>query len=93
MHDHHGDGPSMNQLIFQMSLSVETISLYLLCCGLIDAGRSITTVNLEQVWNGTPAALAEGLRCLEERNILRRRLSDRQGRRAYQLTGVEHWKR
>lgn len=93
MHNHHGDGPSMNQSIFQMGLSVETVSLYLLCCGLVDAGRSVTTGNLQQVWNGTPTALDEGLRCLEERNILRRRSSHRQGRPAYQLIGVEHWKR
>ena len=93
MHDHHGDGPSMNQLIFRMGLSVETISLYLLCCGLADAGRAITTQNLQQVWNDTPDALDEGLQTLEQKNILRRILSDGQDRSAYQLTGIEHWKR
>ena len=93
MHDHHGDGPSMNQLIFRMGLSVETISLYLLCCGLADAGRAITTQNLQEIWNDTPDSLDEGLQTLEQQNILRRILSDGQDRRAYQLTGIEHWKR
>jgi hypothetical protein len=92
MHDHHGNGPSMNQLIFRMGLSVETISLYLLCCGLVDAGKAITTRNLEQIWNDTPQSLAEGLRFLERKNILRRILFDQQDRSAYQLTGIEHWK-
>ena len=92
MHDHHGDGPSMNQLIFKIGLSVETISLYLLCCGLADAGRSITTGRLEEIWNGTPEELAEGLRFLERKNILRTIVSDGQDRSAYQLTGIEHWK-
>ena len=92
MHDHHGKGPSMNQLIFRLGLPVDTISLYLLCCGLADEGRAITTRDLEKIWNGTPESLAEGLGVLEQRNILRRILSDRQDRSAYQLTGIEHWK-
>ena len=92
MHDHHGDGPSMNQLIFRIGLSVETISLYLLCCGLADAGREITDRNLQEIWNDTPQALTEGLRLLERKNILRRLAADPQDHRTYQLTGIEHWK-
>ncbi len=92
MHDHHSDGPSMNQLIFRMGLSTETISLYLLCCGLADSGKSITTQNLEQIWNGSTESLAEELQFLEQKNILRLQLTDRQDRSAYQLTGIEHWK-
>ena len=91
MHDHRGDGPSMNQLIFRIGLSVETISLYLLCCGLADAGRAITTQSLEEIWNDTPESLAEGLRLLERKNILRRILTNGQDRSAFQLTGIEHW--
>ena len=92
MHDHHGDGPSMNQLIFNIGLSVEIISLYLLCCGLVDAGRNITYQNLVEIWNDTPESLAEGLQFLERKKILRRIFSDQPDRRAYQLTGIEHWK-
>ena len=93
MHDHHGDGPSMNQLIFKMGLSVETISLYLLCCGLADAGEPITTGKLRDVWNETPESLTEGLRRLERKTILRRIPGDGQKHSTYELTGVEHWKR
>ncbi|KPJ76793.1 MAG: hypothetical protein AMJ54_10300 [Deltaproteobacteria bacterium SG8_13] len=82
----------MNQLIFKIGLSVETISLYLLCCGLADAGRTITTRNLEEIWNDTPESLTKGLRFLERKNILRRIPVDRQDRSAYQLTGIEHWR-
>lgn len=81
----------MNQLIFRIGLSVETISLYLLCCGLADVGKTITARNLEEIWNDTPGSLAEGLQLLERKNILRRIASDRNDRSAYQLTGIEHW--
>lgn len=92
MHDHHGDGPSMNQLIFRIGLSVESISLYLLCCGLADAGKAITTRSLEEIWNDTPQSLAEELRFLERKNIIRRILTDGRDRSVYELTGIEHWK-
>lgn len=93
MHDHQDGGPSMNQLIFRLGLSVETVSVYLLCCGLADAGRAVTTENLEEIWNGTPQALAEGLRLLERKNILRPIAPNGRDRRAYRLTGIEHWNR
>ncbi len=92
MHDHQGDGPAMNQLIFNIGLSVETISLYLLCCGLVDAGRNITYRSLVEIWNDTPESLTEGLQFLERKKILRRIDSDQPDSAGYELTGIEHWK-
>jgi len=84
--------PAMNQMIFDMGLSVETISVYLLCCGLADSDSVISTKNLLGVWNSTPAALFDGLKDLEKKNILLRIISDSDDNSVYKLTAVEKWK-
>jgi len=93
MHTHgHGDGPSMNQAIFNIGLSVETISIYLLVCGLTDVGRSVTTKNLADVWNGTEVALDQGLQVLESRHIIRRILSDGEENAVFKVLDIQRWK-
>jgi hypothetical protein len=64
--------PAMRQKIFSMNLDVETVSLYLLCCALADAGAAITIRALEDRWSGTRAELDRELQRLEERNIIRK---------------------
>jgi hypothetical protein len=94
MHTHgNGESPAMNQAIFNLGLPVETISVYLLACGLVDAGKPVTTRNLGDVWNGTPESLDQGLRDLEERNIVARIISDGEDQAAYRLKAVHRWKR
>jgi hypothetical protein len=85
--------PAMNQKIFEMNLPVETVSVYLNCCSLTDNDAAISTKNLSRMWNGTEASLLEGLKGLEERNILRKILSDRAGSDVYQLSDGKDWKR
>jgi len=93
MHTHgHGDGPSMNQAIFNIGLSVETISVYLLVCGLTDAGRNVTTKNLAEVWNGTEEALDQGLQDLEGRHIIHRFLSDGEENAVFKVLDNQRWK-
>ncbi len=93
MHDHrHDNGPLMNQMIFKIGLSVETISVYLLCCGLADAGNAITSKHLAEVWNGTQEALEEGLSALEDKCILSKIISDQADRNVYKVAGIRHWK-
>lgn len=82
----------MNQKIFNLGLSVETVSVYLISCNLSDNGTAISTRNLSGMWNGTEALLFEGLKNLEERNILRRIISDRDENVVYQLSDVKNWK-
>jgi len=82
----------MNQEIFNLDLSVETVSVYLICCNLSDNNTVISTKNLSSMWNGTEALLIEGLKDLEERNILRKIISDREERNIYQLSDVKDWK-
>ena len=90
--DSQNQTPAMNQEIFNLDLSVETISVYLICCNLSDNNTIISTKNLSSMWNGTEASLIEGLKNLEERNILRRIISDGEEKNIYQLSEVKDWK-
>lgn len=67
----HNHAPTMSQKIFSSGLNTQTISVYLLCCGLADAGDLISEKNLKQIWNGTPKALWEGLNRLKACRIIR----------------------
>ena len=90
--DSQNQTPAMNQEIFNLGLSVETVSVYLICCNLSDNNTIISTKNLSSMWNGTEALLIEGLKNLEERNILRRIISDGEEKNIYQLSDVKDWK-
>jgi hypothetical protein len=83
--------PAMNQKIFKLGLSVETVSVYLMCCSLADTDTTISTKKLSEMWNSTRASLLEGLKDLETRNILRRIISDRAGNNVYKLLDVKNW--
>lgn len=82
----------MNQEIFRLGLSVETISVYLLCCGFSDNGAVISTRNLLGVWNSTNEALFHGLKELEKRNILLKIISGGEDKSVYKLTENKSWK-
>lgn len=84
--------PAMNQKIFNMGLSVETVSVYLICCSLADIDTTVSTNKLSEMWNSTRASLLEGLKDLETRNILRRIISDGAGNIVYKLSDVKNWK-
>ncbi len=90
--DSQNQTPAMNQEIFNLDLSVETVSVYLICCNLSDNNTAISTKNLSSMWNGTEALLIEGLKDLEERNILRKIISDGEEKNIYQLSDVKDWK-
>ena len=85
--------PAMNQMIFEMGFSVETISVYLLCCSLADSGSAISTKNLLGIWNSNGVALREGLKILEQHKILTRIISDREDANIYRLTAVDQWEK
>jgi hypothetical protein len=90
--DSQNQTPAMNQEIFNLGLSVETVSVYLICCNLSDNNTVISTKNLSSMWNGTEMLLIKGLKDLEERNILRKIISDREEKNIYQLSDVKDWK-
>ena len=81
----------MSQKIFKLGLSVETVSVYLMCCSLEDTDATISTKKLSEMWNSTRASLLGGLKDLETRNILRRIISNRSGNTVYKLSDVNDW--
>ncbi len=91
-HNHNPPGPTINQNIFRIGLSVETISVYLLCCGFYDNETVISTKNLLGVWNGTKEALFEAIKELENRNILLKIISGGEDKNVYKLTENKSWK-
>ena len=84
--------PAMNQKIFNLGLSVDTVSVYLICCSIADTDTTISTNKLSEMWNSTRASLLEGLKDLETRNILRSIISDGAGNIVYKLSDVKNWK-
>jgi len=88
----HDKTKSMDQKIFNIGLPMETVSLYLLCCGLADAGSTISKKNILGIWNSSEEVLKDCLHTLEEKNILLRILSDGKEHDVYKLTDVEQWR-
>jgi predicted transcriptional regulator len=84
-------GPAMSQKIFSMNLDVETVSLYLLCCAVTDAGAPITIDTLADKWNGGLNRLKQGLRHLEQRNIICRREEGEEASPTYRIVDEESW--
>lgn len=84
-------GPSINQKIFSMNLGVETVSLYLLCCAVADAGAALTQTTLAHKWNGDQTSLESELTRLEEFNILCRIDQEGQQEPTYQIMDEKNW--
>jgi len=88
---HHHQPPAMSQKIFDLKLSTETVSVYLMCCGLSDAGSTLSTANMLEIWNGSDAGLQAGLNDLEKLKIVRKIISDQDSRDIYILTDSADW--
>ena len=88
----HDNTKTMDQKIFNIGLSVETVSLYLLCCGLADAGSAISKKNILEIWNSSEEELRDSLQKLEEKNILLKILSDGKENDIYKLVDVKQWR-
>ncbi|MGA6924999.1 MAG: hypothetical protein WBY88_04900 [Desulfosarcina sp.] len=88
----HSSGPVMSQKIFSMNLDVPTVSLYLLCCAVAEAGASVSRRTLLDKWNDTEDALDRELARLEDRNILRRIEEDRGEAPGYRIVEERQWR-
>ena len=88
----HKNNSSMSQKIFQLNLSVETTSIYILCCALADNQKPISVKNIQEIWNGSHQALVTGLENLEKRNILVKIISDQEKNAIYKLADDIKWK-
>ena len=84
-------GRTMSQKIFTMDLDVETVSLYLLCCAVADAGVPITERTLVEKWNGSPTTLAMHIAYLEEKNILSRDTDEQAEENVYIVMDEKKW--
>jgi hypothetical protein len=82
----------MSQKIFSMDLDVETVSLYLLCCAVIDTGAAITPTTLGEKWNGTQEALNRQIVRLEEMNILARKGETVDGESVFVVEDEKKWR-
>lgn len=82
---------SMSQEIFSLGLDTETISLYLLCCGLVDIGDALTDRTIQGVWNGSNEAMRTALDNLLTHGILLKVVSGGDNQSAYQLMPENHW--
>ncbi|MFC1799008.1 hypothetical protein ACFLZL_04300 [Thermodesulfobacteriota bacterium] len=89
--DQQNKKPAMHQRIFKMAFSMETVSIYLLCCNLVDTEQTLSSANIRAIWNGTENILMAGIEELLKRNILSTVLSDRQGNTIYRLVDAEKW--
>ena len=83
--------PTMNQQIFNIGLEMETISLYLLCCGLIDAGLAASIDRIKERWNGSEQSLDESLKRLLEKRILIKDV-DEAGGDIFLVTQPHEWR-
>jgi hypothetical protein len=81
----------MSQKIFSMNLDVETVSLYLLCCAVIDAGAAVTRTTLREKWNGTQEELNHQIDRLEEMNILARKGRTGNGESVFVVVEEKNW--
>lgn len=82
----------MSQEIFALGFDTETISLYLLCCGLVDIGDNLTDRTLQGVWNGSEEAMKTALDKLLRHGILRQAVSDGENQTVYRLMPQDRWK-
>lgn len=78
------------QEIFQLGLPVETVSAYLLVCGLAAGPAPVPHSRLLEVWNGTPAALDAAMVELARRAIVAAEDSDEES--AYRPQPPTRWR-
>lgn len=90
--NHDSTKPAMSQKIFSMNLDVETVSLYLLCCAVVDAGTAITSTTLKEKWNGTQEDLNRQIDRLEEMNILDRKGRTGNGESVFVVADEKKWR-
>jgi len=83
---------AMSRKIFELNLPVETVSLYLLCCGLFDAGSPVSISNLKTIWNGTETALKNNMDTLEKKHIVVKGPVEIENEAVYALTDPDQWK-
>lgn len=83
--------PSREQRIFNIGLGVEAVSLYLLCCGLTDAGQPLSLDTITPAWNLDRTALIANLDVLIRRGILAADGKPDDGATRFELRPANSW--
>jgi hypothetical protein len=60
----------MDRAIFDLKISVEATSAYIVICSLMDEGHFPTVEQIRSLWNGTDDSLQTALRELMERQVV-----------------------
>jgi hypothetical protein len=82
----------MNREIFNLNLSVEATSAYILICNLAESGTPITIESAGTFWNDKPEALVSALEELKCHRIVFEAQTSNQMRQYY-LNPSDHWKK
>ena len=82
----------MDRKIFNLNLSVEATSAYILICNLAESGTPITIESAGTFWNDKPEALISALEELERYRVIVEALDANQMRQYY-LNSSDRWKR
>lgn len=82
----------MEQKIFKMGLSTEAVSLYLLCCHLVDSNAPISIAKLRDIWNGSAEMLNTSIKELADRNVLHKEPAVDEKTRVYRLNETRRWR-
>ena len=76
----------MDQRIFELNLSVEATSLYLLAVSLSDGGALLDRENISRFWNGTEAQFE-----LAWAELLRRRVTEQTSEGVLSIRPFGEW--
>ena len=82
----------MDRKIFNLNLSVEATSAYILICNLAESGTPITIESARTFWNDSPEALVSALEELDRHRIIFEALDANQMRQYY-LNPSDLWKK
>ena len=82
----------MDRKIFNLNLSVEATSAYILICNLAESGTPITIESARTFWNDSPEALVSALEELDRHRIIFEALDANQMRQYY-LNSSDRWKK
>ena len=70
----------MDRKIFEMNLSVEATSAYILICTLAESGAPVTIESAASFWNDSPEALTKALAELDRCSVIYQELDSNQMR-------------
>jgi hypothetical protein len=73
----------MDRKIFEMNLSVEATSAYILICTLAESGTPVTIESAASFWNDSHEALTRALEELDRRRVIYQELDSNQMRQYF----------